>query len=68
VAIHTFSLRSNTVVRFYEVDSGQILCNDHDISKLNIFGYRNHLSLVAQEATLFQGKGNLPPSPSNQLC
>jgi len=43
------------VERFYEVDSGQILLNDRDISELNIFGYRNHLSLVAQEATLFQG-------------
>ena len=55
------------MVRFYEVNSGQILCNDHDISKLNIFGYRNHLSLVAQEATLFQGKEGLFPSLSNQL-
>jgi ABC-type multidrug transport system fused ATPase/permease subunit len=41
--------------RFYDLDRGQILCNDKDISELNIYSYRKHLSLVAQEATLFQG-------------
>lgn len=41
--------------RFYEIDSGKILCNDKDVSDVNIYEYRKHLSLVAQEATLFQG-------------
>ncbi|CAH0049412.1 unnamed protein product [Clonostachys solani] len=41
--------------RFYDLNHGQILCNDKDISELNIYSYRKHLSLVAQEATLFQG-------------
>ena len=45
--------------RFYEPDSGKILLNDRDIAEINIFGYRNHLSLVAQEATLFQGEDEL---------
>lgn len=41
--------------RFYDLNSGQILCNDTDIAGVNIYAYRKHLSLVAQEATLFQG-------------
>lgn len=41
--------------RFYELDRGQILCNDQDIADVNIYAYRKHLSLVAQDATLFQG-------------
>ncbi|KFA45927.1 hypothetical protein S40293_09539 [Stachybotrys chartarum IBT 40293] len=41
--------------RFYDVEKGQILCNDKDIADINIYAYRKHLSLVAQEATLFQG-------------
>ena len=41
--------------RFYEIDTGKILANDKDISNINIYEYRKHLSLVAQEATLFQG-------------
>lgn len=43
------------VERFYDLDRGAILCNDKDISDINIYAYRKHLSLVAQEATLFQG-------------
>ncbi|PHH76094.1 hypothetical protein CDD80_1824 [Ophiocordyceps camponoti-rufipedis] len=41
--------------RFYDLDKGRILCNGQDISKLDLYAYRKHLSLVAQEATLFQG-------------
>ncbi|KAJ5100387.1 P-loop containing nucleoside triphosphate hydrolase protein [Penicillium angulare] len=41
--------------RFYEPEEGQILVNGIDISKVNIDAYRRHLSLVAQESTLFQG-------------
>ncbi|KAK4079548.1 hypothetical protein Trihar35433_653 [Trichoderma harzianum] len=41
--------------RFYDLDKGRILCNGQDIAEVNIFDYRKHLSLVAQEPTLFQG-------------
>ncbi|OTB02343.1 hypothetical protein M426DRAFT_322771 [Hypoxylon sp. CI-4A] len=41
--------------RFYDVQGGQILANGTDITKVNVYDYRKHLSLVAQEATLFQG-------------
>lgn len=42
--------------RFYEPEEGQILVNGKEISKVNIDAYRRHLSLVAQESTLFQGE------------
>ncbi|KAM3445984.1 hypothetical protein MY3296_010104 [Beauveria thailandica] len=41
--------------RFYEPTQGRILCNGQDIAKSNVYKYRQHLSLVAQEATLFRG-------------
>ncbi|KAF4485680.1 multidrug resistance [Fusarium agapanthi] len=41
--------------RFYDPDHGRILCNDQDIAAKNIYTYRRHLSLVAQESSLFQG-------------
>ncbi|KAJ4246280.1 hypothetical protein NW762_013631 [Fusarium torreyae] len=41
--------------RFYEPEKGQILFNGRDISKMDIYTYRKHLALVAQEPTLFQG-------------
>ncbi|KAL7927748.1 multidrug resistance-type transporter protein [Trichoderma austrokoningii] len=41
--------------RFYDLDKGHILCNGQDIADVNVFDYRKHLSLVAQEPTLFQG-------------
>lgn len=42
--------------RFYDVQSGSVLCNGKDIRELDIYEYRKKLSLVAQEPTLFQGK------------
>ena len=42
--------------RFYQPEEGQILFNGRDISEINIYAHRKHLSLVAQEPTLFQGK------------
>lgn len=42
--------------RFYDLDGGHILCNGKDIKDMNVYAYRKHLSLVAQEATLFKGK------------
>ncbi|KAI0486342.1 P-loop containing nucleoside triphosphate hydrolase protein [Xylaria cf. heliscus] len=41
--------------RFYDVQRGQILANGTDISSVDVYDYRKKLSLVAQEATLFQG-------------
>jgi ATP-binding cassette, subfamily B (MDR/TAP), member 1 len=41
--------------RFYDPDSGTILCGEQDITSVNTKMYRNQLSLVAQESTLYQG-------------
>jgi len=41
--------------RFYDLQKGRILCNGKDITDVNLYEYRKLLSLVAQEATLFQG-------------
>ncbi|KAF3017156.1 hypothetical protein E8E14_011158 [Neopestalotiopsis sp. 37M] len=41
--------------RFYEPQRGQILANGTDVAKLNVYSYRRHLSLVAQEPNIFQG-------------
>ncbi|KAI1659984.1 P-loop containing nucleoside triphosphate hydrolase protein [Daldinia decipiens] len=41
--------------RFYDLQRGQILANGIDIAQINVYDYRRHLSLVAQEPTLFQG-------------
>ena len=49
--------------RFYDVDEGRILCNGIDVTKINVYAYRRHLSLVAQEATLFQGMPFFIPLP-----
>ncbi|KAF5606718.1 multidrug resistance 1, partial [Fusarium subglutinans] len=43
------------LVRFYDPDHGRILCNGQDIAANNVYTYRRHLSLVAQESSLFQG-------------
>ncbi|ROV99983.1 hypothetical protein VMCG_06178 [Cytospora schulzeri] len=41
--------------RFYDIQQGSILCNGRDIRSVDVYEYRKLLSLVAQEATLFQG-------------
>ncbi|KAI0172630.1 ABC transporter [Hypoxylon sp. FL1284] len=43
--------------KFYEVESNQgtILCNGTDINDLDVYDYRQDLSLVAQEPTMFRG-------------
>ncbi|KAG5795616.1 hypothetical protein H9Q69_005343 [Fusarium xylarioides] len=41
--------------RFYDPNHGRILCNGQDIAANNVYTYRRHLSLVAQESSLFQG-------------
>ncbi|SCO83397.1 related to multidrug resistance protein [Fusarium oxysporum] len=41
--------------RFYDLDKGRILLNGKDATDINLYEYRKYFSLVAQEATLFQG-------------
>ncbi|KAF5019025.1 hypothetical protein F66182_8975 [Fusarium sp. NRRL 66182] len=41
--------------RFYDLDKGRILLNGKDATDINVHEYRKYFSLVAQEATLFQG-------------
>ncbi|KAM7194294.1 putative ABC multidrug transporter [Naviculisporaceae sp. PSN 640] len=41
--------------RFYDPVRGRILMNGKDIADVNVYEYRKLLSLVAQEASLFQG-------------
>lgn len=42
--------------RFYEPEKGQIFCNGKDISDVDVYTFRRHLSLVAQEPNLMQGQ------------
>lgn len=49
--------------RFYEPEKGRILCNGKEISDVDIYTYRKHLSLVAQEPNLMQGQQLTIPSP-----
>uniref|UniRef100_L7JDC7 Lipid A export ATP-binding/permease protein msbA n=2 Tax=Pyricularia oryzae TaxID=318829 RepID=L7JDC7_PYRO1 len=41
--------------RFYDVAKGEIVFNGVPVTDVNVFEYRKLMSLVAQEATLFQG-------------
>ncbi|KUI65750.1 Multidrug resistance protein 2 [Cytospora mali] len=41
--------------RFYDIQEGSIMCNGRDIRSVGVHEYRKMFSLVAQEATLFQG-------------
>lgn len=41
--------------RFYDIQSGRILCNDVSIDKISLGEYRRRISLVAQESSIFDG-------------
>ncbi|KAF7872412.1 hypothetical protein EAF04_003333 [Stromatinia cepivora] len=41
--------------RFYQIQSGQILYQDTNIKDISLYEYRKSISLVAQEASLFEG-------------
>jgi ABC-type multidrug transport system fused ATPase/permease subunit len=41
--------------RFYDPDSGIILCGKQDITKISTKDYRSNISLVSQESTLYEG-------------
>lgn len=43
------------IERFYDADSGSISYGSSDINDLNVGAYRNNISLVAQESTLYEG-------------
>lgn len=43
------------ISRFYDIQEGKILYNGVNISEVSLQDYRNSISLVAQEATLFEG-------------
>ncbi|KAI5198816.1 ABC transporter [Aureobasidium subglaciale] len=41
--------------RFYDISQGAIICNGVNINDMNVYDYRNNISLVAQEPILFRG-------------
>jgi ATP-binding cassette subfamily B (MDR/TAP) protein 1 len=41
--------------RFYDVDSGEVLIDGKNVNTFDLDSYRNCVSLVAQEPTLYQG-------------
>lgn len=43
------------LMRFYDVDSGEILINDYNIKEININSLRNNIALVPQKPMLFSG-------------
>lgn len=43
------------LLRFYEVEEGEILLDGKNIKKYNVFDYRRAMGLVSQEPTLFTG-------------
>jgi ABC-type multidrug transport system fused ATPase/permease subunit len=45
----------NLLPAFYELISGRILIDSHDISKVNLESLRAHIGVVSQEAFLFNG-------------
>jgi ATP-binding cassette subfamily B protein len=45
----------NLLLRFYDVDSGRILLDGHDIRELDLHDLRAAVSVVSQEVHLFQG-------------
>ncbi len=46
---------ANLILRFYDIKSGKILVDNHDLRQLGIESYRNHVGIVLQEAFLFSG-------------
>jgi len=43
------------IMRFYDVDEGQILIDGHDIQELDLRSYREQIGVVLQEPYLFHG-------------
>lgn len=53
--------------RFQEPESGQILFNGKDVTDVDIHALRKHMSLVAQEPTLFQGEHPIPSGSQKSI-
>lgn len=45
----------NLIMRFYEVQNGNVLVDDKNILSYNLTGYRSNLGIVPQEVILFGG-------------
>jgi ATP-binding cassette, subfamily B, bacterial len=45
----------NLILRFYDVDSGRILLDGHDVRDVNVGDLRAAISVVSQDVHLFQG-------------
>lgn len=66
--------------RFYEPSQGAILCNGANVKDLDVYKYREALSLIAQEPTMFRGTirdnilfgiadpGSFPAERLHQVC
>lgn len=48
-------LVSNMFDRFYNLEEGKILIDGQNLASLNLGSYRDVVSLVSQEPTLYQG-------------
>ncbi|QIK70483.1 ABC transporter ATP-binding protein [Erysipelothrix sp. HDW6C] len=46
---------TNLISRFYDINSGKILIDGHDISKINRLSLRKHIAMVLQDTNLFTG-------------
>jgi ATP-binding cassette subfamily B multidrug efflux pump len=44
---------ANLLMRMYDVDSGEILLDNHSVKQLNLEGYRSQIGFVPQEVFLF---------------
>lgn len=49
------STMCHLIPRFYEVDQGRILLDDHDIKNIKVKDLRRHIGLVSQDVFLFAG-------------
>lgn len=45
----------NLLPRFYEVSSGRVLLDGHDIQELTLSNLRSHIAIVSQQVMLFNG-------------
>ena len=45
----------NLISRFYDIDSGEILIDDHNIQDVKIKSLRNQMGIMMQESFIFSG-------------
>ncbi len=46
---------TNLILKFYHPDSGSILMDNIDISRINTYNYRKHFGVILQDPFLFDG-------------